>query len=161
MQTNGTSKSPEEMRAWYFSEISKGVGYSNEEICRNSWKLDANYAREIYKCCLTTPEYLEYYLGNEKALSRLLPAVLGAFSAKCALCGWDADRRIQIRKVLKSAEGVMFPMPELECWLKAVEDKVRSCAAGHSGFQIWSLLRMLRVKVEEPKAAMLETEYYD
>jgi len=33
MQTNGTSKSPEEMRAWYFSEISKGVGYSNKEIC--------------------------------------------------------------------------------------------------------------------------------
>jgi hypothetical protein len=44
MQTNGTSKSPEEMRAWYFSEISKSVGYSNEEICRNSWKLDADYA---------------------------------------------------------------------------------------------------------------------
>ena len=41
---NGTSKSPEEMRAWYFSEISKSVGYSNEEICRNSWKLDADYA---------------------------------------------------------------------------------------------------------------------
>lgn len=112
MQTNGTSKSPEEMRAWYFSEISKGVGYSNEEIFRNSWKLDADYARGIYECCLTKPEYLKHYLRNEKALSRLLPAVLGAFSSKCALCGWDANRRSEIRKALKSAEGVMFPMPE-------------------------------------------------
>jgi hypothetical protein len=161
MQTNGTSSSPEEMHAWYLSEISKGVGYSNEEICRNSWKLDADYARGIYECCLTKPDYLEHYLGNEKALSRLLPAVLGAFSAKCALCGCDAGHRIEIRKALKSAEGVMFPMPELEAWVKAVEDQVRSCAAGHSGFQIWRLLRMLRVKVEEPKAAKIETEYYD
>lgn len=161
MQTNGTSKSPEEMRAWYFSEISKGVGYSNEEICRNSWKLDADYARGIHGCCLTKPEYLEHYLGNEKALSRLLPAVLGAFSAKCALCGWDASCRIEIRKALKSAEGVMFPMPELDGWVKAVEDKVRSCAVGHSGFQIWRLLQMLKVKVEEPKPAQIETEQYD
>jgi hypothetical protein len=161
MQTNGTSRSPEEIRAWYFSEISKGVGYSNEEICRNSWKLDADYAREIYECCLTAQGYLEHYLRNEKALSRLLPAVLGAFSAKCALCGWDASRRSEIRKALKSAEGVMFPMPELEGWVKAVEDQVRLCAAGHSGFQIWRLLRMLNVKVEEPKAAKIETEYYD
>jgi hypothetical protein len=161
MQTNGTSKSPEEMRAWYFSEISKGVGYSNEEICRNSGKLDADYARGIYECCLSAPEYLENYLRSEKALSRLLPAVLGAFSSKCALCGWDANRRSEIRKALKSAEGVMFPMPELEGWLKAVEDKVRSCAAGHSGFQIWRLLRMLNVKVEEPKAAKIETTQYD
>jgi hypothetical protein len=161
MQTNGTSRSPEEIRAWYFSEMSKGVGCSNEEICRNSWKLDADYARGIYACCLTKPDYLEHYLGNEKALSRLLPAVLGAFSAKCALCGWDASRRSEIRKALKSAEGVMFPMPELEGWLKAVEDQVRLCAAGHSGFQIWRLLRMLNVKVEEPKAAKIETEYYD
>ncbi len=161
MQTNGTSKSPEEIRAWHFSEFSKGVGYSNEEICRNSWKLDADYAREIYECCLTAPEYLEHYLRNEKALSRFLPAVLGASSAKCALCGWDAARRGKIRRALKAASGVMFPMPELEGWINAAENKVRSCAAGHSGFQIWSLLRMLKVKVEEPKAAMLETEYYD
>ena len=54
MQTIGTSKSPEEMRAWYFSEISKSVGYSNEEICRNSWKLDADYARVIYECAGAT-----------------------------------------------------------------------------------------------------------
>jgi hypothetical protein len=52
-------------------------------------------------------------------------------------------------------------MPELEGWVKAVEDQVRSCAAGHSGFQIWSLLRMLKVKVVELKAAKIETEYYD
>jgi hypothetical protein len=161
MQINGITKSPEEIRAWYFSKISKGVGYSNEEICRNSWKLDADYARGIYECCLTKPDYLEHYLGNEKALSRLLPAVLGAFSGKCALCGWDASRRSEIRKALKSAEGVMFPMPELEGWLKAVENKVRSCAAGHSGFQIWRLLRMLKVKMKEPKAAKIETAQYD
>lgn len=135
--------------------------HANHELCQTLWKLDADYARGIYECCLTTPEYLEHYLRNEKALSRLLPAVLGAFSAKCALCGCDAGRRIEIRKALKSAEGVMFPMPELECWLKAVEDKVRSCAAGHSGFQIWRLLRMLNVKVEEPKAPKIETAQYD
>jgi hypothetical protein len=161
MQINGISRLPEEIRVWYFSEISKGVGYSNEEICRNSWKLDADYARGIYKCCLMTPEYLEHYLRNERALSRLLPAVLGAFSAKCALCGWDASRRSEIRKALKSAEGVMFPMPELEGWVKAVDDQVRTCSAGHSGFQIWRLLRMLKVKVEEPKPATIDTDYYN
>jgi hypothetical protein len=52
-------------------------------------------------------------------------------------------------------------MPELEGWLKAVENKVRSCAAGHSGSEIWRLMRMLKVKVVEPKAAKIETEYYD
>jgi hypothetical protein len=52
-------------------------------------------------------------------------------------------------------------MPELEGWVKAVEDQVRSCAAGHSGFQIWRLLRMLKVKVDEPKAAKLEKENYE
>jgi hypothetical protein len=161
MQTNGTSKSPEEIRAWYFSKTSKGVGYSNEEICRNSWKLDADYARGSYECCLTKPEYLEHYLRNEKALSRLLPAVLGAFSSKCALCGWDAGHRIEIRKALKSAKGVMFPMPELEGWVKAVEEKARSCAVGHSGLQIWRLMRMLKVKVVEPKSAKIETAQYD
>jgi hypothetical protein len=161
MQINGITKSPEEIRAWYFSKISKGVGYSNEEICRNSWKLDADYARGIYECCLTTPEYLEHYLWNEKALSRLMPAVLGAFSAKCVLCEWDASRRSEIRKALMLAEGAMFPMPELEGWVKAVENKVRSCAEEHLGFQIWHLLRMLNVKVEEPKAAKIETEQYD
>lgn len=161
MQINGTSKSPEEMRSWYFSQISKGVGYSNEEICRNSWKLDADYARGIYECCLTTPEYLKHYLRNEKALSRLLPAVLGAFSAKCALCCWDANRHIEIRKALKSVEGVMFPMPELDGWVNVLENRVRSCAAGHSGFQIWRLLRMLKVKVVEPKVAKIETAQYD
>jgi len=55
----------------------------------------------------------------------------------------------------------MFPMPELEGWVKAVEDKVRSCTAEHSGFQIWRLLRMLKVKVEEPKPAKIETTQYD
>ena len=90
-----------------------------------------------------------------------MPALLGAFSGKCALCGWYANRRIEIRKALKSAEGVMFPMPELEGWVKAIEDQARSCAAEHSGFQIWRLLQMLKVKVEEPKAAKIETAQYD
>jgi hypothetical protein len=62
---------------------------------------------------------------------------------------------------LKSAEGLMFPMPELEGWIKAVEEKVRSCPAEHSGLEIWRLIRMLRVKVEEPKAAKIETAQYD
>jgi hypothetical protein len=89
-----------------------------------------------------------------------MPALLGAFSGKCALCGWDANRRIEIRKALKSAEGVMFPMPELDGWVKAIEDQARSCATEHSGFQIWRLLRMLKVKVAEPKPATIETAQY-
>jgi hypothetical protein len=154
---------PREISQNYEVEVGRWLPkcHTNHELCQTLWKLDADYAREIYKFCLSGPEYLEHYLWNEKALSRLLPAVLGAFSAKCALCGWHASRRSEIRKALKSAEGVMFPMPELEGWVKAVEDQVRSCAAGHSGFQIGRLLRMLKLKVVEPKAAMLETEYYD
>jgi hypothetical protein len=154
---------PNEIRQNYEVEVGRWLPkcHANHEVCQTLWKLDADYAREIYKCCLSEPEYLEHYLRNKKALSRLLPAVLGAFSAKCALCGWDASRRSEIRKALKSAEGVMFPMPELEGWVKAVEDKARSCAAEHSGFQIWRLLQMLKVKVEEPKAAKIETAQYD
>ena len=154
---------PKEIRQNYEVEVGRWLPkcHANHEVCQTLWKLDADYAREIYKCCLSEPEYLEHYLRNEKALSRLLPAVLGAFSSKCALCGWDAGHRIGIRKALKSAEGVMFPMPELEGWVKAVENKARSCAAEHSGFQIWRLLRMLKVKVEEPKAAQIETAQYD
>ena len=154
---------PKQIRQNYEVEMGRWLPkcHANQEVCQTLWKLDADYAREIYKCCLSEPDYLEHYLRNEKALSRLLPAVLGAFSAKCALCGWDTNRRSEIRKALKSAEGVMFPMPELEGWVKVVEDKARSCAAEHSGFQIWRLLRMLKVKVEEPKAAKIETGQYD
>jgi hypothetical protein len=155
--------SPKEIRQNYELEVGRWLPkcHTNHEVCQTLWKLDADYARGIYKCCLSEPEYLEHYLRNEKALSRLLPAVLGAFSSKCVLYGWDASRRSEIRNALKSAEGVMFPMPELEGWVKVVDNKVRSCAAGHSGFPIWGLLRMLKVKVEEPKAAKIETEYYD
>jgi hypothetical protein len=154
---------PREISQNYEVEVGRWLPkcHTNHELCQTLWKLDADYAREIYKCCLSGPEYLEHYLWNEKALSRLLPAVLGAFSAKCALCGWDAGRRSEIRKAFMSAEGAMFAMPELECWLKAVENKVRSCATGHSGFQIWRLLRMLKVKVVEPKEAKIETAQYD
>lgn len=78
---------PKEIRRNYAVEVGRWLPkcHANREVCQTLWKLDADYAREIYKCCLSEPEYLEHYLGNEKALSRLLPAVLGAFSGKCAL----------------------------------------------------------------------------
>jgi hypothetical protein len=135
--------------------------HTNEEIHQTLWKLDADRARRIYECCRMEPGHLDYYVKPGGVVSYMFPAVLGAFAGKCALCGWDANRRGEIRKALKSRNGPMFPMPELEGWVKAVEEKVRSCAAGHSGLEIWRLMRMLRVKVVEPKAAKLETEYYD
>jgi hypothetical protein len=152
---------PEELDEVFRAERLKGVGLANEEIRLWNWKLDADHARRIYECCRRDLGHLEYYLERERAVGRLFPAVLGAFAGKCALCGWNANRRGEIRKALKSAEGVMFPMPELEGWVKVAEDKVRSCVAGHSGLEIWRLMRMLRVKVVEPKAAKLETEYYE
>ena len=124
-------------------------------------RIDQDLARRIYIGCRSKPEDLEHYIQNEKPLSRLLPAVLGAFSAKCALCTCDANRRSEIRQAFKAAEGTMFPMPELEGWFKTIEDNVRSCPTRHSRFEIWPLLRMLRVKVEEPKVAKIETQYYD
>jgi hypothetical protein len=135
--------------------------HTNEEIHQTLWKLDADHARRIYECCRMEPGHLEYYVKSDGVVSYMFPAVLGAFAGKCALCGWDASRLIEIRKALKSAEGPMLPIPELEGWVKAVEDQVRSCAAGHSGFQIWRLLRMLKVKVEKPKPATIETDYYN
>ena len=152
---------PEELEEVYRAERLKGPGLANEEIRLWNWKLDADHARRIYYCCRSESGHIDYYLKCERAVGRLFPAVLGAFAGKCALCGWNKNRRGEIRKALKSAEGVMFPMPELEGWVKGVEEKVRSCPAGHSGLEVWRLMRMLRVKVEEPKAAKLETEYYD
>ncbi len=125
------------------------------------WEAFSPLARRIYECCRKEPGHLNEYLKPDGGLTRMFPAVLGAFAGKCALCGWDTKRHSEIRKALKSAEGVMFPMPELEGWVKAVEDKVQSCPAGYSELEIWRLMRMLRVKVLEPKAAKLETDYYD
>ena len=161
MQKNAKSMSLDEVRAWYLAEISKAVGYSNEEIFRNSCRIDSDYARMIYESFLSAPEDLKHYLRNEKARSRLLPAVLGSFSAKCALCGWDANLRSEIERALKSAEGMMFPMDELEGWVKTVEDKVRSCQAEHSGLEIWRFKPMLRLKVATPKVAKIQTAQYD
>jgi hypothetical protein len=135
--------------------------HTSEEIRQTLWKLDADYARGIYECCRREAGHLEHYLEKERVVGRLLPAVLGAFAGKCALCGLDAARRGEIRRALKAASGVMFPMPELEGWIKAVEEKVRECPQRHSGLEVWRSMRMLRVKVEEPKAARLETGYYD
>jgi len=152
---------PEELEEIFRAERLKGAGLANEEIRLWNWKLDADHARRIYECCRMETGHLDYYVKSDGVVSYMFPAVLGAFAGKCALCGWDANRRDEIRKALKSAEGVMFPMPELGGWVKAVEDKVRSCAAGHSGWEIWRLMRMLRVKVEEPKAARIDTAQYD
>ncbi len=135
--------------------------HTSEEICQTLWKLEADHARRIYECCRRDSGNLDFFLENEKAMYRLFSAVLGAFAGRCALCGWNAARRGEIRKALKGASGVMFPMPELEEWINAVEEKVRSCPQRHSGLEIWRFMRMLRVKVKEPKAAKLETEYYD
>jgi hypothetical protein len=152
---------PEELEEIFRAERLKRPGLANKEIRLWNWKLDADHARRIYECCRTEPGHLDFYLERERAMGRLFPAVLGAFAGKCALCGWDENRRDEIRKALKSAEGVMFPIPELDSWVIVVEDKLRSCAAGHSGLEIWRLMRMLRVKVEEPKAAKIETAQYD
>lgn len=135
--------------------------HTNEEIFQTLWKLEADHACRIYECCRQDSGNLEYYLEKERVMGRLLPAVLGAFAGKCALCGWDATRRGGIRRALKGASGVMFPMPELEGWINTVEEKVRECPQRHSALEIWRLMRMLRVKVKEPKAARIETEYYD
>ena len=67
MQKNAISMSLDEVRAWYLAEISKTVGYSNEEIFRNSCRIDSDYARMIYESCLSAPEDLKHYLRNEKA----------------------------------------------------------------------------------------------
>jgi hypothetical protein len=135
--------------------------HTNEEICQTLWKLEADHTRGIYECCRRESGNLDFFFANENAMYRVLSSVLRAFSGRCALCGWDAARRGEIRKAPRSASGVMFPMAEFESWTRAVEDKVRVCPQGHSGLEVWRLMSMLRVKVAEPKAAKLETEYYE
>ena len=87
----------------------------------------------------------------------------GAFSAKCAICGCDTTARAEIRAALLVAKGksVMFPMAELDAWHRGVEERVRECPKRHGFFEVWKLLRMLKVKVATPKPAKLETEYYE
>ena len=154
---------PAELAKFHRAEETRVMAncHANEEIRQALWILEADHARRIHECCRREPGHLEHYLEKERVVGRLLPAVLGAFAGKCALCGWDAARRGEIRRALKAASGVMFPMPELEGWMKAVEEKVRACAQRHSGLEVWRLMRMLRVKVEEPKAARIETGYYE
>jgi hypothetical protein len=65
-----------------------------------------------------------------------------------------------MRKALKSPNGPIFQMAELKDWVKEVKGKARLCPAGHTGLEIWWLMRMLLVKVGEPKAAKIKTEYY-
>jgi hypothetical protein len=155
--------SPQELQENHRAEKNRWLALcqNNEELCQTLWKLEADHARGIYECCRRDSGNLDFFLENDKAMYRLLPAVLGAFSGRCALCDWDVARRGEIRKALKASSGVMFPMLELEGWIKAVEEKVRACSQRRSGLEVWRLMRMLRVKVEEPKAAKLETEYYD
>lgn len=163
LQDNMISQAPEKNDREAAAEKDRWLSHchTTEEIYQMNRRLDVDHARRIYECCRTETEHLDYYLKPGAIVSRVFPAVLGAFAEKCALCGWEANRRGEIWKALKSAKGVMFPMPELEGWVKAVEEKARSCAVGHSGFQTWRLLRMLRVKVVEPKAAKIETGLYD
>jgi hypothetical protein len=158
-----TDWNPAELAKSHHAEKNRWLAlcHTNEEICQTLWKLEADHAREIYVCCRRESGNLDFFLANDKAMYRLLSAVLGAFSGRCALCGWVATQRGEIRKALKSASGVVFQIPELEGWVQAIEEKVRGCPERHSGLEIWRLISMLRVKVAEPKSARIETEYYD
>jgi hypothetical protein len=62
--------------------------------------------------------------------------------------------------MLKFPNGPIFQMPELKDWVKTVKGKAQLYPALHTGMEISRLMRMLRVKVEEPKAAKLETVYF-
>lgn len=137
--------------------------HTSQEVCHTLLKLDQELARQIYDCCLKMPESLEQFLQNEMVILRLLPAVLGAFSSKCAICGWDTNARAAIRNTLQMAKGksVMFPMAELDAWHRGVEERVRECPKRHGSFEIWKLLRVLKVKVVAPQPAKLETDYYE
>jgi hypothetical protein len=137
--------------------------HTSQEVCHTHLNLDQDLARQIYLGCRSKPEDLEYYARTEAVVSRLLPAVLGAFSAKCAICGCDATARAEIRAALLVAKrkSVMFPMAELDGWYRRVEERVRECPKRHVYFEIWKLLRVLKVKVAAPQPAKLETEYYE
>jgi hypothetical protein len=65
--------------------------YTNHEVCHTLSKLDQDLVRLIYLGCRSKPEDLEYYVRSEAMASRLVPVVLGAFSAKWAICGCDSS----------------------------------------------------------------------
>ena len=156
---------PQEISQNYDTEAAMWLPkcHTNHEVCRTLSRLDEEFARKIYECCLEKPEYLEHYLQNEIVISRLLAAVLGAFSSKCAVCGYDATARTGIRAALQVAKrnSAMFPMVELDAWHRGVEERVRECPKRHGSFEIWKLLRVLKVKVAAPQPAKLETDYYE
>ena len=158
------SLTPEEINKNYDVEVALWLPkcHTNHEICLTLSRLDEELARQIYKCCLKKSDYLEHYLLNETVISRLLPAVLGAFSSKCAVCGWDENARAEIRNTLQMAKGksVMFPMPELAGWYCEVEKRLRNCSKRHNSIEAWKLLRILKTKVAKPQPSKLETEYY-
>ena len=159
------SLTPKELIQNYDADVARWLSnsHTNHEVCHTLSKLDQDLARQIYLGCRSKPEDLEYYVRTEAVVSRLLPAVLGAFSAKCAICGCDATARAEIRAALLVAKrkSVMFPMAELDGWYRSVEERVRECPKRHGFFEVWKLLRMLKVKVATPKPAKLETEYYE
>lgn len=156
---------PQEISQNYDTEVALWLPkcHTNHEVCRTLARLDEELARKIYQCCREKPEYLERYLRNETVISRLLPAVLGAFSTKCAVCGCDVTALTEIRAALLLAKrkSVMFPMAELDGWNRSVKERVRECPKRHGSFEIWKLLRVLKVKVAAPQPAMLETDYYE
>jgi hypothetical protein len=159
------SLTPKELIQNYDADVARWLSnsHTSQEVCHTLSKLDQDLARQIYLSCQSKPEDLEYYVRTEAVVSRLLPAVLGAFSAKCAICGCETTARAEIRGTVLVAKrnSVMFPMAELDGWYRSVEQRVRECSKRHVYFEIWKLLRVLKVKVAAPQPAKLETEYYE
>ena len=159
------SLTPKEIIQNYDADVARWLSHShtNHEVRHTLLSLDEDLSRQIYLGCQSKPEDLEHYLRAEAVVSRLLPAVLGAFSAKCAICGCDVPARTEIRAALLVAKrkSVMFPMAELNDWYRSVEDQVRECSKRHGYFELWKLLRVLKVKVVAPQPAKLETNYYE
>jgi hypothetical protein len=158
------SLTPKELIQNYEADVARWLSnsHTSHEVCHTLSKLDQDLARQIYLGCQSKPEDLEHYLRTEAVVSRLLPAVLGAFSAKCAICGCDARARAEIRAALLMAKrnSVMFPMVELDGWYRSVKQRMRECSKRHGYFELWKLLRVLKTKVAKPQPAKLETEYY-
>lgn len=159
------SLTPKEIIQNYDADVARWLSnsHTNHEVRHTLLRLDEDLARQIYLDCQSKPEDLEHYIRTEAVVSRLLPAVLGAFSAKCAICGCDATARAEIRAALLLAKrnSVMFPMVELDGWYRSVEQRVRECSKRHGYFEIWKLLRVLKVKFAAPQPAKLETDYYE
>jgi hypothetical protein len=162
---NAEHLTPNQIRQIYDAEVARWLPncHTNHELCQTLSKLDAEHARQIYACCRDSLGYLEHYIKSEGVVFRLLPAVLGAFSAKCAICGWDSVARAEIYNALKHAKrsSDMFPMTELEEWYREAEAAAVICPKNHSTLVIWKLLRMLKVKVATPKPATIDTDYYN